>query len=198
MENEESIENYINREKIVMWKDIISHYSGRDLSVFEDRLPALAGIASELSKYCGDIFMMGDNYLSGFWQETLIQHLGWRGKGRKTETGRQIFANCEPNKRIGMPMWSWATLTRRIRVPIVWYPDAIDCQIEPVFEEVPFGQVRSGILTLDALTGDAVDWKDFAESHPTRDYTTGWEIAMDFPELGWTLGRQNCYFWARG
>ena len=50
IKSEESIERYINRQKIEIWQSIIIHYSGRVLSVFEDRLPALAGIVSRLSK----------------------------------------------------------------------------------------------------------------------------------------------------
>ena len=75
MGNEEPIERYTNRQKIEIWQSIITHYGGCGLSVFEDRLPALAGITSELSKCWGDVFMMGDKYVAGFWQETLIQHL---------------------------------------------------------------------------------------------------------------------------
>ncbi|KAK0745512.1 heterokaryon incompatibility protein-domain-containing protein, partial [Schizothecium vesticola] len=54
-----------------IWSQIIQEYSGRNLTFFTDRLPALAGVAAELARVWDDI------YLAGLWRRTLVQHLAW-------------------------------------------------------------------------------------------------------------------------
>ena len=66
-----SREYYLTTTQNQIWKQIVGEYSGRDLTLFEDRLPALAGIATELAISWNDV------YLAGFWKKTIIQHLGW-------------------------------------------------------------------------------------------------------------------------
>jgi hypothetical protein len=107
--SKESIAYYFKVQQVQIWADLINEYSGRDLSVFEDRLPALAGIAYELWKY------WGDTYVAGFWKASLVQHLGWCKRGSDELHGeRKIFVGMDANKRIGSPSWSWSTVPYRV------------------------------------------------------------------------------------
>jgi hypothetical protein len=54
-----------------MWSLIIGDYSGRDITLAEDQLPALAGVASELQK------IWTDDYFAGLWRKYLVRHPGW-------------------------------------------------------------------------------------------------------------------------
>jgi hypothetical protein len=69
--SKESIAYCFKVQQLQIWADLINEDSGRDLSIFEDRLPELAGIAYELWRY------WGDTYVAGFWKASLVQHLGW-------------------------------------------------------------------------------------------------------------------------
>lgn len=64
---------------------MITEYSGRDLSLFADRLPAIAGIAKEL----GDFWH--DTYFAGLWGNILLEHLGWARSSNKS--GIERFNN---------------------------------------------------------------------------------------------------------
>ncbi|KAM7209818.1 HET domain containing protein [Rhypophila decipiens] len=67
-----------------VWNNIISNYSGRKLQISDDRLPALAGIASELQK------IWNDQYIAGMWRGSFVRQLGWVqswGRDQKNPTG---------------------------------------------------------------------------------------------------------------
>jgi hypothetical protein len=61
----------IEAKKSEVWTGIMEDYSWRDITFPKDRLPALAGVASELQK------VWKDEYIAGLWRKQLIRHLGW-------------------------------------------------------------------------------------------------------------------------
>ncbi|OQV02946.1 hypothetical protein CLAIMM_08057 [Cladophialophora immunda] len=67
---QESREYYLKVTQNQIWTTVIYEYSQRDLTFFDDRLPAIAGIAAELANVWDDV------YLAGFWKKTIIHHLG--------------------------------------------------------------------------------------------------------------------------
>jgi hypothetical protein len=73
----------VKREQIELWQFIVTVYSSRNLTRYEDRLPAIAGIAANLKT------VWDDAYLAGVWRKTLIYQLGWSLKN--------------PNKNLGSP-----------------------------------------------------------------------------------------------
>jgi hypothetical protein len=62
-------------ESSSLWASIIVNYSRRQLTVDEDRLPALSGLADEVHQ------LTGDTYLAGLWRSHLPQALLWRIEG---------------------------------------------------------------------------------------------------------------------
>jgi hypothetical protein len=56
-----------------LWHQIINAYTGLELTVAEDKFPALAGLALEVSQ-----IRQSDRYLAGLWRSTLMADLLWR------------------------------------------------------------------------------------------------------------------------
>ena len=54
-----SVAYYLKCTQLTLWSDLISEYSGRSLTTFTDRLPALAGVALELWKFWGGTYVAG-------------------------------------------------------------------------------------------------------------------------------------------
>ncbi|KAK4043315.1 heterokaryon incompatibility protein-domain-containing protein [Parachaetomium inaequale] len=127
--------------------DWVQHLSTRRLSFARDKLPALAGLASQLAA------VTGATYTAGLWDEDLLLGLTWRVVKRGTP-GR--------DKGLG-PSWSWVSLDARVRW--LWcisiaaqYPayitpeqeeldlDIEDIQVDEVFPG-SFGEVRGGRIT---------------------------------------------------
>jgi hypothetical protein len=54
------------------WSNLISEYSARDFTSFEDRLPAIGGIAREFS------LLLNDEYVAELWRGELTWTLGWQ------------------------------------------------------------------------------------------------------------------------
>jgi hypothetical protein len=79
-----------DQERFQIWSTIVKMYSPRVLTNPKDRLPAIAGIASELKKH------WRDGYFFGTWRRLVIKLLAW-----------------VPDKNVrpsyGTPSWSWAS-----------------------------------------------------------------------------------------
>jgi len=153
--NDDIREYYLTNTQNQIWKQIICEYSGRDLTLFDDRLPALAGIATELAKSWNDV------YLAGFWKKTIIQHLGWYRSTpalRCTGLPRNIEGvHC--TKRIGSPSWSWITVPYSVSVTEPNHIDAklINTGVQLVSQKSPFGMVKGAFIALEARVLRASD-----------------------------------------
>jgi hypothetical protein len=64
-----------SKESFRLWASMIVNYSRRQLTIDEDRLPALPGLADEVHQ------LTGDTYLAGLWRSHLPQSLLWRIEG---------------------------------------------------------------------------------------------------------------------
>jgi hypothetical protein len=129
------------------WKNVVEDYSGRALTVPEDRLPALSGVASELQHY----FPSQNAYYAGMWEMILIRQIGWFNREHKSKaSGLQVSME---RKRQG-PTWSWVSLDHPVRFVDVCHEAAImiSCKIELAIRDALFGEVTGGTLTLRAVT----------------------------------------------
>ena len=182
----ESRECYLTVTQDKIWKRIIDEYSDRDLTLFDDRLPALAGIATELAKSWNDV------YLAGFWKKTITRHLGWyRSKPAFRRTGNsKNFEGMDCTKRIGSPSWSWVTAPYSVSVERCKYPDAklVDSGVLPESQKSPFGKVKDAFIALEAWVLRASDldltlkFKDW-HSWPYDD-SIGLDFEVPRPDLG--------------
>lgn len=76
-----------------IWSQIIEEYSVRNLTVLEDKLPALSGLACKFG------VVTGFTYIAGLWKETLLYDLVWQRDGSPLEA---------PTTWLG-PSFSWAS-----------------------------------------------------------------------------------------
>jgi hypothetical protein len=125
----------IEARQDLVWEAIVEDYSSRELTVPEDRLPAIAGIASELRKIWEGV------YLAGLWKSCLVKYLAWERVRRFSETNNLA------------PTWSWASIGSGVafyqRIATL-AADVLDCQVQPLDERASFGQVKDGLLVLRA------------------------------------------------
>ena len=175
--NKTQEEWYLFRQR-TLWPELIEKFSMRDLSIYSDRLPALAGIAHELSLY------WGGTYVAGLWKDLLNEHLAWKKHFYRPSDPK--FPDLDISKRIGRPTWSWATLPHAVQFHRVEAPKAriVDCTVEPTFAEVPFGQVNGGTVTVEAQVLKASDIPGFWELRRLKEKgiaPTKSELFFDFP-----------------
>ncbi|KAG4431846.1 hypothetical protein IFR05_012663 [Cadophora sp. M221] len=120
-----------------LWRDIVKEYSKRELSDSQDKLPALAGVASEISS------LSGQKYLAGLWNNDLIHSLLWCRDFATTP--------LPPPEKYRAPSWSWAAIDS----PVTWskaildFPDdeeakILSCTVTPESDKSPFGRVSRG------------------------------------------------------
>ncbi|KIM97278.1 hypothetical protein OIDMADRAFT_65126, partial [Oidiodendron maius Zn] len=82
------------------WRSLVEEYSRRRLTVGTDRLPAFAGLATEMQGY------LSQRYFAGLWEDSFVADLCWHrgeiksGRGRVRKRGGASWP--------GIPSWSWA------------------------------------------------------------------------------------------
>lgn len=95
------------------WRELVSEYSGLQMSFESDRLPALAAVSQRTDQLkaiqrIADHELRDDRFLAGLWLNSLFIDLLWMRYSLvyprivKRETG------C------GMPSWSWASLQEKV------------------------------------------------------------------------------------
>jgi hypothetical protein len=123
------------------WEQIVEEYSRRQLSLSEDRLPAIAAIAAEIGK------IIKDRYLAGMWERSLISQLGWKCTEKAPRSEDTYLA----------PSWSWASANRAVRFLPLGEPFYISgakllhCIVKPANPDAPLAQVLYGRLVLRTL-----------------------------------------------
>lgn len=132
----------------LFWQRAVFEYTLGSLSNLDDRLPAIAGIASEFYKMTGDV------YIAGLWKSCLIRDLQWRTRRQLYEssnnTGRNDF-------KYDAPTWTWASVHDCVIIFSSAQHDIdsdrveiIDCKVNRVSASAPFGSVNGGELKIRA------------------------------------------------
>lgn len=159
------------------WKEVVEEYTRMDLTVAEDRLMALSGLAETRQSW------NKQQYVAGMWEQDLKRFLVWR-----TETTRP------PLKSYIAPSWSWASVTGSIdyfrfkykdRGLSDWKVSSIDC----CPSGSPFGNVKGGahlvirgsLIPVKLVEEDTDDWTMKPEREPSTK-TPKAKIYWDSPE----------------
>ncbi|RII15207.1 hypothetical protein CUC08_Gglean003674 [Alternaria sp. MG1] len=130
------------------WWGAVQEFALGSLSNLDDRLPAIAGIASEFHDLTGDV------YVAGLWRSHLIKGLQWVVWEQLEEP-----SDNTGNKDIkyNAPTWTWASVHGYgIRAPTKRYDldsnrvEVIDCNVNLVSLSAPFGSVNGGELKIRA------------------------------------------------
>ncbi|KAI8652515.1 HET domain-containing protein [Fusarium keratoplasticum] len=125
------------------WAHTVEKYSARQLTFANDRLNALAAVASRFSKAAG---LSTSEYVAGLWKPSLIRGLLWSVKAGQRRT-----------KPTGGPSFSWASHLMEVEWrPEMWERDtrretACVLEIEVVVSNslLPLGSVASSRLTIN-------------------------------------------------
>jgi hypothetical protein len=127
------------------WIDIVIDYTHRSLSFEDDKLEAIAGIASEFQR-----LQNGDRYLAGMWRSCLIMELMWM-----VDASKEIRALRPRPGKYRAPSWSWAAIDGPTAFSGSWegwpektanYADILRCETVLASSEAPTGRVIDGFL----------------------------------------------------
>jgi hypothetical protein len=137
------------------WLSLVEDYSKRSLTMPQDKLTAVAGVARVLAD------ITGDTYYAGVWRTHLYEDLFWRvyaeeeeiemhGVAHRPRKGRILGSISRPNTWRA-PSWSWASLDAPIRFLPLAYKNlvakVINCHTEPAGQD-KFGAVLAGALEI--------------------------------------------------
>lgn len=146
-------------DPMIRWYTLVSDYVVRDLTVFQDRLPAISGIAREMC------YQSGYTYLAGLWVEDLNRGLLWN-----------VYGDNHLPVEYRAPSWSWASLggdpadlmdphghlyyVRSMINPVELDSKAnlIGYHLE-LADNDPYGRVTTGWITLRGLSLALSSWR---------------------------------------
>ncbi|KAL9111007.1 MAG: hypothetical protein Q9227_004440, partial [Pyrenula ochraceoflavens] len=178
------LRNRLNkREKKTLksWRQRVEDYSKRNLTLWSDRLPALAGLASRYSE------ALRSQYLAGLWLSDLPKSLGWtRARNHRQTLHEKYSLQSSPNN--GVPSWSWASIASHVEWKNVDHGlelghcidiKRVDCRPST---ENEFGAVCEGSYL--ELTGRIVDAEMEAD-------ITGWAVVRH-PSLHPQMVQLDC------
>ena len=145
-EDQISSEHISSKGLVLLWTNVVSHYSALQLSHPKDRLPALSGLAKrfELKEILGD-------YVAGLWTKHFDRLLCWdivQTRGPRNRSAGYIA-----------PTWSWASVSD-VFYPSFWHVhegtiiessiivgSVLEIAIRPAGAD-PTGAVSGGVLEL--------------------------------------------------
>lgn len=146
------------RDIIDSWRAIIVNYSGQNMTDPGDKLIAIGALAEHSYKHYGD--KLG-TYCAGLWYCSLFRDLSWHVE---VESLRK---RPEGNRA---PTWSWAAVDGPIHLGLYlanWdgnsLIEVLSCQPILTSDDIPFGAVVGGFLTLKGFLMEAI-WSDDSES----------------------------------
>jgi hypothetical protein len=132
----------------IYWWTAVYEYTHGSLSNLDDKLPAIAGVASEFHN------LNGDGYIAGLWMSHLTKDLQWRCGKSLEEESNNIGSK---DLKYDPPTWTWAS----VHECVIFGPskeygldsdrvEIIDCKVNLVSPSAPFGCVNGGELRLCA------------------------------------------------
>ncbi|KAI9708966.1 MAG: hypothetical protein M1820_003660 [Bogoriella megaspora] len=128
-----------------IWRIAVRSYTSCDLTKKTDKLMAIAGIATQISR------ALGEKYVAGLWRSDLENQLGWVVQGCQTADGKRAMRQSLEAYRA--PSWAWPSVDGVIEVPLQvrrhhHYRIRIlgEPQIVPRRGHNEFGQLLSGSL----------------------------------------------------
>lgn len=90
------------KQDVSKWELVVKDYSERNLSVPEDKLPAVSGLAAIMGSW------LHDDYLAGLWRKELLKGLCWFPT-RAGDRPALRYGEWPPRPvDIELPTWTWA------------------------------------------------------------------------------------------
>jgi hypothetical protein len=143
-------------ELLMLWYWFVEEFCMRNLTMPEDRLPALSGIANSLI----NMTMTGKAYIAGLWRDDLHHGLLWSASKETSCTHTRLDKSA--------PSWSWASITGSI---VFWIDcgargfllDVLDVSLSPMSVRNPTSRLRSGTLKVRGYLRNG-RWDDTPDS----------------------------------
>jgi hypothetical protein len=146
------------------WMNIIEHYTDRDLSKKEDKLPAISALARKVYDRQNSV------YLAGIWKNDLVYELGWMSFSctllsrepsiAQSDDGIQDLHSNTRKSPDRTPSWSWASVDGPVTYPYGQYNissasnhsliEYVNHGIKLSKKTDPFGGVTEGHLIVKA------------------------------------------------
>jgi serine/threonine protein kinase len=129
-------------EYMIIWNDIVREYSKLNLTRAQDKLVAVAGIASEIAE------KTGHTYLAGLWAEHLLP------TGLLWSRDFATIPLTRPQYRA--PSWSWASIDS----PVVWSKSLPEGDVSPEAEIIRYQiSLSSNLSPFGAVSGGSIEIK---------------------------------------
>jgi hypothetical protein len=115
------------------WYRLVAVYSHRNLTLPEDRILAISGIAERYGRF------LNDSYLAGLWRSTLSRSLYWMATD-----------NTRPRPDVWQgPSWSWVSLSGPVKFPFASSLDLVEPDVVAVDIDLqnianPYGSIIEG------------------------------------------------------
>jgi Heterokaryon incompatibility protein (HET) len=147
---------------MAFWRRVVNGYARCELTRADDKLVAIAGIASQLAP------KINHAYYTGLWNYNMVSELMWSISGGKKANGEP---SVRPNGR-KVPTWSWASIDGLVRCNDIDFKNQIDAcplaQIDSVTGDSGFTdlsgwnspkmRVHGNLLPTTILAPSAVNW----------------------------------------
>lgn len=196
----------VDKRPFQLWQELVQSYSARNLSNFNDLLPAISGLAQRVQD------QTRSRYFAGIWERELVPSLLWevtRGIDRIGEPLPKVPNPVDPitkvPKKCRVPSWSWASIEGWVRTSDTdmgsstkhagyrvpgssvavdrsfrkLTPDVHNVRVEdtiPLKPDNPLGEVTGGTIR---LLGRLIS----VNLTCTRKVTTGWTYMVEVPEV---------------
>ena len=124
------------RSAAIRWRQVVSEYSGLKLTFPSDRLPAIAGMATQLGRIRPNSYIA----TAGLWNDSLGEDLLWHTLG--------IGLSGRPPQQGRAPSWSWASIENKVVYPQAAYQESEwDTRLHKEFTVKTIGIVPSDTVT---------------------------------------------------
>ncbi|KAH7378075.1 heterokaryon incompatibility protein-domain-containing protein [Cadophora sp. MPI-SDFR-AT-0126] len=139
-----------------MWLDIVEDFCCRDLTIAQDALAAIAGVANSMAR------VYGMDYLAGLWKQHLGKGLLWQ----LVQNDGLSLQDIGEDDRFGKiaPSWSWASASRKVK----WTGDRVGLVRQTILIEVldtqGFDSALSSVGSI-TLRGRAQKHKHYQSSY---------------------------------
>ncbi|KAL2061854.1 hypothetical protein VTL71DRAFT_7232 [Oculimacula yallundae] len=187
----QAVFNIPSRDPIVtesIWLRIQAAFLYRHFKLSQDRYFALTGIAHELQRISGDI------YIAGMWKSTIMRQLSWK----RTDN---IVSCVQAQEPLSSPSWSWLALFRPLITLSVDsgtsdenHPILMSWSVNLADESAPLGYVLGGRLDIVATIVNSIDASSI-DSGPGV-LTLDWNVSKDDAQsLGNFIGKDFVYMY---
>lgn len=143
------------------WFKLVEEYTSRKLTIDQDKLPALAGLAATIARKTGDA------YFAGLWKSSFLGGLNWsvdvREPSHHCEDPGHDAALPPPSKsavrwpsHYRAPSWSWASFDAKLKYGLLEQTGqalatVLDVGIA-VEKNNPYGRVKGGFMKVKVCT----------------------------------------------